>query len=55
MGFDSLQEAFSRPGSLADSNQTLNSPLLADTSNPGCLCGDAADFQGSFGAAQRTP
>lgn len=55
MGLDSLQMAFSRAGTLADCNHTLNSPLLADISNAGCLRGYAADFQGDFVACQHPP
>lgn len=55
MGFVSLQIGFSRAGTLADSNHTLNSPPLASISNAGCVHADAADFQGPFVASQPTP
>ena len=55
MGFDSVQTWFSSAGPLADSNQILNSLLLANINNPDCVNGDAADFQGSFVASQCTP
>lgn len=54
-GFDSVRTWFSSAGTLAGSNQILNSLLLANINNPDCVGGDAADFQGSFAASQCTP
>lgn len=55
MGFHTLETGLSRAGGLADSNQILHSPLLANIRNPGCIHGGAADFQGSFVASQHSP
>lgn len=55
LGLDALLTAFSRAGTLPDSNQILHSPLLANISNAGCARGDSADVQGPFVACQSTP